>query len=160
MADWSGTARSNKFRVKDRDLFIGWVARFNPPGPNRKDYESDEEFEDARREHEHRCQLLVREEGHHMVLLANTESGDWPQYYSGMDCAEEPIAFEAELVEHLAENSVVILYTVGSEKFAYLTGYANAYTADGQECGISLAEIVGMARDKFGPCYEVMVGGA
>ena len=46
MADWSGTARSNKFRVKDRDLFIGWVARFNPPGPNRKDYESDEEFED------------------------------------------------------------------------------------------------------------------
>jgi len=115
MADHCGTARSNYFRVKDKQKFVDWCESLELKPIYQTDRETESEL----------C-----------GFLAETEYGLLPVYRD-----EEDIDFFAELSTHLADGAVGIVMEVGNEKMRYITGFAGAVNSKGEVVCVSIDDI-------------------
>jgi hypothetical protein len=124
MADWFGAARSNYFRVKDRDKFFKWT----------------EERGLGIIENKQDPGLFAVHSGN------STDDGSWPSYDMEDDTE---IDLVAELAQHLPKRQVAILMEVGAEKLRYLTGVAVAVNHKGRAAVVSLDDIYRKAARTF-----------
>lgn len=126
MADWYGAARSNYFKVKDRELFDQWIGQY---------------------------EVTVIQNGEYVGWLSTTDKGGiptrWPDDINAGD-DEQEISITAEIGNHLADGQVCIILEIGNEKMRYLTGAAIAICADGHREEINLDSIYEMAADHYG----------
>lgn len=127
MANWNGTARSNYFRVKDKDAFREAL----------KPYE-----------------IRVWDSTYDTTLVAiaseDGDTGDWCCYDDDMN--EIPIW---ELVApHLQDGQVAVFLSAGAEKMRYITGSAMAVTNKGEPVGVYLSDIYNKAAAFFGVPME------
>jgi hypothetical protein len=132
MADWSGTARSNYFEVKDLAAFKTWLESHSlslleddadPSKPSTKVGFS----------------------------AANTDHGAWPSSICNEETDEnEEFDLVSGLWQHLVEGQVAILMEVGSERYRYVTGQAIAVRWDGRVIHLSLNDIYEKAAREFG----------
>lgn len=126
MANYTGSARSNYFRVRDEAAFLAWVETL-PGVVARRDDEDLSRF------------VLLVEEG---------DDGGWPNWlYDEQAESEEEIDLHAELADHLAEGEVAILEEVGAEKLRYLVGYAVAVNHRGEKLAVSIDDIYEKVRE-------------
>lgn len=126
MADWTGTARSNYFRVKDPEAFKAAMERYEVRVLERRHPGSDEMY---------------------YGLVSETESGGWPFYdYE----TEEDISLWMIVSEHLAFSDVAVFVEAGSERSRYVTGYAVAFDATGRNVRVDLDDIYTKAKEAFG----------
>lgn len=121
MANYTGYARSNYFRVRDETAFLNWVETL-PGVVARREVDDPERFS-----------LLVEDE----------EGSGWPNSTSD---GEEEIDLHGELAGHLAEGAVAVLEEVGAEKLLYLVGYAVAVNHRGEKLAVSLDDIYEKVR--------------
>lgn len=124
MANWYGTARSNYFRVKDREAFMAWTKRRG---------------------------LGVFTNAHDGGLFAlhpdeSTDSGAWPSYDEDVD---SEFSLTAELAEHLSKDQIAVLMEAGAEKLRYVTGVAVAINSEGHVVDVDLSDIYRKAARKF-----------
>jgi hypothetical protein len=127
MANWYGSARSNYFRVKDRDAFIKWVQTL----PEVKFVEKDRAFA-----------LLSREEYRGWPLFRPCEELDHDEQFKELD-------WVAELAKHLAEGEVCVLQEIGAEKLRYLTGEAVAINSAGATLRVSIDDIYELVHERW-----------
>ena len=124
MANWYGTARSNYFRVKDKDAFLKWA--------------------DGRRlgvfKNEGSADLFAIYGGE------NTDDGSWPSYDVEGD---KEIDLVAELAQHLPKGQIAVLMEIGAEKLRYLTGVAIAVNHNGRVVQLTLSDIYRKASRTF-----------
>jgi hypothetical protein len=132
MADWSGTARSNYFEVKDLAAFKTWLEA-------------------------HSLSLLEDDADPSKpstkvgFTAANTDHGAWPSSIWNEETDEnEEFDLVSELWQHLVEGQVAVLMEVGSEKYRYVTGQAIAVRWDGRVVHLSLNDIYEKAAREFG----------
>jgi len=126
MANWSGSARSNYVRVKDRETFIDWAQSL----PDVEVVEQECTF----------------------ALLATGDDGGWPSFRSRDDREEqegEAIDLAAEIANHLAPDEVCIFQEVGAEKLRYLSGSALAVNSAGETLQISIDDIYALVRERW-----------
>ena len=115
MADYHGTARSNYFRVKDKQKFIEWCTSLELEPI----YEIDEVTRDTL------C-----------GFIANTGNGAVPTHRN-----DEEFDFFSELSTHLADEEVGIVIEVGAEKMRYISGFADAVNSKGEVVSVCLDDI-------------------
>jgi len=130
MADWTGHARSNYFRVKDVDAFTTFIN--NVPGIAfwTKDNDST-----------------------NFAIFADvTDHGGWPDTrdIEGQDdnCYDMG-SLADDLVQHLAENEVAILMEIGNERLRYFTFRSTAVTWDGRRIDLDSDEIYDRVVNEF-----------
>lgn len=119
MANFYGTARSNYFRVKDREAFYDWAK-------NRG------------------LEILENDSDPNLVGITPREPSDdgcWPSYDPDAPEDNQEIDIVDEVAKHLADGSVAILMQVGSEKLRYLDGWAEAVNAAGDRETVTLRDI-------------------
>jgi hypothetical protein len=123
MANWYGTARSNYFRVKDKDAFLKWA--------------------DGRR-----LGVFKNEDSADLFAIhgGDTDDGSWPGY--DME-GETEIDLVRELAEHLPKGQVAVLMEIGAEKLRYLTGVAIAVNHKGRVVEVTLSDIYRKAARSF-----------
>jgi hypothetical protein len=124
MANWYGSARSNYFRVKDRDAFLKWAER-RGVGLFTNDNDTDS--------------FAIHPGG-------STDSGGWPALDTENDAE---LDLTAELAEHLSKGQVAILMEIGAEKLRYVTGDAIAVNSRGRVVFLSLGDIYRKAARAF-----------
>ena len=133
MSNYTATARTNYFRVKDRAAFSDWV--------------------DSVRYQE--LSILVHADP--QLVGLNATNGDCSGFqidWQDDDGAEHNLL--AELAQHLAEGAVAVLVEAGSEKCRYVTGFAIAVKADPAAEGgfktlkISLGDIYRRVQSEWG----------
>ena len=115
MADYYGTARSNLFRVKDKQRFIEWCTSLEL----KPIYKIDEVTKDEL------CGFLV-----------NSEYGAVPTHRG-----DEDIDFFIELSTHLTDGEVAVVVEIGAEKMRYICGFADAVNSKGEIVSICLDDI-------------------
>ena len=99
MADWSGTARSNYFEVKDLAAFKTWLESHSLSL-----LEDDAD--------------LSKPSTKVGFTAANTDHGVWPSSIWNEETDEnEEFDLVSELWQHLVEGQVAVLMEVGSEKY-------------------------------------------
>jgi len=127
MANYYGTGRSNRFKVKDRKAFDEWLDKYG------------NWFSTSDREEAGGCEL---------VLIGESECGDVPSH--GED--DEEINFMQEIAEHLVDEpgNYFIWMTAGHEKMRYITGFASAVNANGDEVWVGLDDIYRIVEKEFG----------
>ncbi len=124
MANWYGTARSNCFRVKDKDAFLKWA--------------------DGRG-----LGVFKNEENADLFAIyggESTDDGSWPSYDVESDTE---IDLVAELAQHLPNGQIAVLMEIGAEKLRYLTGVAIAVNHKGRVVELTLSDIYGKASRAF-----------
>ncbi len=121
MADWTGTARTNYFRVKDVEKFYKWAEALQLRARTGKDSR--------------------------VALFSETPLGGWPNsiYNAQTDDDENFDIFQA-VAHHLQEGSVAVFMEIGAEKMCYLTGHAIAVNAQGETAAIMLSDIYELAK--------------
>lgn len=113
MADYGATARSNYFRVKDKQKFIEWCDSLDLRPITRE--EDDEEL----------C-----------GFLAHTDNGAVPTHKG-----DEDFDFFKELATHLMDGEVAVVMEIGAEKMRYLCGFADAVNSKGEIVSVCLEDI-------------------
>jgi hypothetical protein len=132
MADWSGTARSNYFEVKDFAAFKTWL-----------ESHSLSLLEDDAEPSKPSTKVGF--------TAANTDHGAWPSSIWNEETDEyEEFDLVSELWQHLVEGQVAVLMEVGSERYRYVTGQAIAVRWDGRVVHLSLNDIYEKAAREFG----------
>ena len=124
MANWYGTARSNYFRVKDKDAFLKWA--------------------DGRG-----LGVFKNEESADLFAIyggESTDDGSWPSYDVESDTE---IDLVAELAQHLPNGQIAVLMEIGAEKLRYLTGVAIAVNHKGRVVELTLSDIYRKASRAF-----------
>jgi hypothetical protein len=124
MANWYGSARSNYFRVKDKDAFLKWA--------------------DSRG-----LGVFKNEESTDLFAIyggENTDDGSWPSYDVEGDTE---IDLVTELAQHLPKGQVAVLMEIGAEKLRYLTGVAIAVNHKGRVIELTLSDIYRKAARSF-----------
>lgn len=127
MANWYGSARSNYFRVKDKDAFTTWCASRNLN--------------------------ILNSTGESTVAIAPSDfdDGAWPSQTFNEETQDyDDVDLVAELATHLAEGEVAVLMQIGAEKLRYLTGWAVAVNHKGETVSLNLSDIYDLAKTKFG----------
>lgn len=119
MADYHGKARSNYFRVKDKQKFIEWCTSLKLETI----YELD---------------ATTRDELH--GFLVNTWNGTVPTHRG-----DEEFDFFSELSTHLTDKEVAIVIEIGAEGMRYLSGFADAVNSKGEVVHVCLDDIYGKA---------------
>jgi hypothetical protein len=122
MANYHGAARSNHFKVKDREAFLAWVETV----PNVR---ADERAGEGT-----------------FVLLEEYGEG-WPSMRYTDDGEDEELYLLQELSEHLEEGAVAVLEESGAEKLRYVTGHAAAVNHLGEELHVDLSDIYEKVRE-------------
>ena len=127
MANYTATARSNYFAVKDAAAFEAWC--------------QERDIKTWQGTHENA--------GRHAIAPNDTsDSGSWPEY---CDDDGDPIEDLCNaLAAQLADGEVAVLLEVGNEKLRYLIGTATAVHASGKRVDFCLSEIYTRAREAFG----------
>lgn len=126
MANYYATARSNYFRVKNREEFLEWAGNV----PDLRVWEKDDTFAMA------------------------PDTGDcngWNEEYS--DDGETYRNFFNELADHLADNEVAVLVEAGAEKLRYVNGFAIAISRDDtgpRFLWINLSDIYQRVKEEWG----------
>lgn len=122
MANFTGAARTNYFRVKDAAAFKAWAK-------------------------EHRISLVERD-GLFALLGDESDSGD----ISLREDEETGERGEPEdvLPQFLADGEVCVLISAGHEKMRYVSGYAVAFDSTGRSVQVSLNSIYELAKEAFG----------
>lgn len=124
MANYCGTARSNYFRVKDKQKFAEWCNSLELEPIYTKDDLTKDEL----------CGFLV-----------NTEYGSIPNFrMEGDECID--IDFIIELSTHLTDGEVAIVMEIGAEKMRYLQGFAEAVNSKGETAIVTLDDIYDKAK--------------
>jgi hypothetical protein len=124
MANWYGSARSNYFRVKDKDTFLKWA--------------------DGRG-----IGVFKNEDSRDLFAIFGDESrgdGSWPSYDVEGDTE---IDLVAELAQHLPKGQIAVLMEIGAEKLRYLTGVAIAVNHKGRVVELTLSDIYRKASRTF-----------
>jgi hypothetical protein len=118
MSDWTGGARTNHFKVKDRAAFIEWAMDLD-------------------------LSILGGKPGY---VGVGTYAG-WPtdRYNEATDEFED-FEFVPELAKHLAEGEVAVLMEAGHEKLCYLTGFATAVNWKGDTVSVDINDIYEKAK--------------
>jgi hypothetical protein len=128
MADWYGSARTNYFRVKDREGFEIWAA-----ASSLKTIERDGRF----------------------GIFSEDCFGGWPSSVPSADDPENYRDFDVvqELARHVEPGEIVVCMEVGAEKLRYVTGAAVAFRVVKDEIeriSISVEDIYDLARQRWG----------
>jgi hypothetical protein len=123
MPHWYGAARSNYFRVKDRDAFLKWA--------------------DSRG-----LGVFKNEESRDLFAIHGgaSDDGSWPSYDMEGDTE---IDLVAELAQHLPKGQIAGLMEIGAEKLRYLTGAAIAVNHKGRVVELTLGDIYRKAARTF-----------
>lgn len=167
MANYYCSARSNYFKVKDRDAFAAWVEgigqdlEWSTQTPqeerNRRTH-----LQDLRQKFEAQggrgvelaeaidgLEKLIKDEP--CCLLAGGEGGGWPSHRRDEESGEyEDFDFLLELADHLQEGEVAILMEAGAEKLRYIIGVANAINHKGEMLQVNLAHIYTLVEETWG----------
>lgn len=124
MADYYASARSNYFRVKNKQEFIDWCVSLELGSIFKTDEKTNDEL----------CGFLVK-----------SEFGSVPHCrIEGEECKD--IDFLDELSTHLPDGEVAVVIEVGKEKMCYLSGFASAVNSKGETLTVSLNEIYERAK--------------
>jgi hypothetical protein len=115
MANYYETARTNYFRVKDEERFRAWAAGI----PS--------------------IQVIESKDKKQFAILFDEECGVPSYRLVGEEDVD--LDFMGELAEHLADDEVAILTAVGSEKFRYVQGWAEAINAKGKRVYVAIDDI-------------------
>lgn len=123
MANWTGSARSNYFRVKDEQAFREALSALDI--------------------------TVSTNDERKVCLLSQDEYGGWPNWITAETIDEEDVEVDvAEIVAgHLAAGEVAILIEVGAEKLRYLTGIAVAVNDRNEQRCIDLEDIYEVAKE-------------
>lgn len=137
MANYYGSGRTNYFRVKDFEKFIGWLSKFSGID----------------------LWLGAFTDDKNMVGFGiESDDGCLPSEFvtEDEDMEEVPVAvdFLFELSEHLDEGQVAVFMHAGNEKLRYITGYAEAINSKGEREVISLDHIYEIAKKLGEHCTE------
>lgn len=127
MADWSGTSRSNYFRVKSVAEFKAFLS----------DYEA---------------QFIEDSEGR-VGFYSTTYDGGLPVRWD--DQSDDYINLIDHVHEYLVENQVCVVMEAGAEKARYISGCAIAITWTGERTSLSLSDIYMQAYHEFGDDAEI-----
>lgn len=126
--NYSSTARSNYFKVKDPEKFREFVKA----------------LPDVR---------IVSTNSDHPDTFCIVSDNGWPTYMSGLVDDATDINFFEYLAEFLPDNEVVILMEAGSEGERFVIGTAFAITNKGRIC-VDLCDIYAKAALQFGVSRE------
>jgi hypothetical protein len=127
MANYTATARSNYFAVKDAAAFKDWCA------------DRDLEVWDGSNENAARFAIAPSND---------SDTGGWPELLDD-DCNVTEDLCEA-LAGHLVDGEVAVLLEIGNEKLRFLIGTATAIHSSGKRIDLTLGEIYTRARRAFG----------
>lgn len=119
MANYYASTRSNYFRVKDRDAFADFCARF----------------------------FLLQYDGADETVMITADSGDcggWPSYDMETD---DEVDFPRALSAHLVDGEVAVLMEAGHEKLRYLHGQSVAVNSAGDMRWVTLSDIYELAKE-------------
>lgn len=162
MADWSGYARTNYFRVRDREAFdeamaaFGTVEVFDCSGLRRWSEASSGArgvqlalWQDDESEPEEGS--LAEYVGLGMSDMEGSRGPEgaitcWPQE----DDEGMPTDFCALVASHLADGEVAVFQCIGREKLRYLTGFAVAINSEGEREVIDLDDLYLTVFRKWG----------
>ena len=127
MANYTATARSNYFAVKDAEAFKEWCATRG------LDVWQGSDDNAAR-----------------FAIAPGIQSdcGGWPELKGDENEPADDLC--ESLAQHLREGEVAILLELGHEKLRYLVGAATAVHSSGRRIDLTLAEIYTQAREAFG----------
>lgn len=119
MADYIPYARSNYFRVKDKEKFKAFAEKFHA--------------------------YLQEKEDRVAVIFDAGIPGD----YCDAEGDYVEINFPQEAAKHLQDGEVAIFQEIGYEKMRYLVGYAIAINSSGEVRSIDLDDIVRIAEEEL-----------
>ena len=125
MANWTGTARSNYFKVKDEDAFEAWVENLG-------------------------MELIADKERRFGFIGNDSDSGGFPTGRWDDETGElTDTDIGKDIVQFLVEGEVCILMEVGAEGARYVTGYAVAIHSDGRTLRVNIDNIYAKVEDVF-----------
>jgi hypothetical protein len=136
MATWTGRARSNYFKVKDREAFNAEIARFEGVAIIDGSYDNT---------------------GRVCLIAEDTPEGGWPPADPPpgvrADCEDgddyEPECLPDVLAAHLADNEVAILMEIGGEALRYIGGTSIAIHSSGETLRVDLGDIYPAVKRRF-----------
>jgi hypothetical protein len=139
MGNYTGTARTNYFKVKDMAAFLEEIEELGKSFIfSTRDYRDNPE------------------QGDEIAMISSEESGEWPSNRDDEGSGEEVEIDWVDLFSrHLEEGQVVVVQEVGSEKACYLNGYSWAITWDGREIAVNINEIYERIATLVGEDIEV-----
>lgn len=138
MATWTGSARTNYFRVNDEVAFREWAGKLGL-----QVIESDDPKPDPER--------LLPDEGKLVGLLEINGEG-WPSFSYDEDTDEETeIDMAEEISGFLKEDEVAVIQEVGAEKLRYITGFSMAVNHKGEILYVGLDQIYKKIEDAGWP---------
>jgi hypothetical protein len=129
MANYYASARSNYFRVKDKEKFIQEF-------PGNYGVTDDGLIFEERNGKEYCCILF--DEGIE-TWTTSDETGKI-----------EDINWATFFAKHLEEDSVAVFFEAGSEKLRYIIGMAEAYNHKGDCISLNLRDIYFLIQDTWG----------
>ena len=131
MANWHGTSRTNYVYVDDIDLLKETLAPFD-------------------------ITIDVSNDGV-MFSSRESDSGSFPSfvYVQHDDQEDKELVFDwkEHVMPYVKEGEVLIVMSVGAEKYRYVTGYSEAYVRKGtdiQSIGLDIGEIYELASEELG----------
>ncbi len=139
MANFYGSARTNYFKVKDKEVFlkalehvpdIEVVNENTPPYSSEGVVPDDFDF------------------GGMGILVSEGDCGCFPSWgYDGDN--DEELEFDLPILvsEHLVDGEVAIFMECGAEKLRYVTGWAQAINNKAETKFISLTDIYSVAKE-------------
>lgn len=124
MANYYGQGRSNYFAVKNAEAFLEEMAKYP-------------------------LEIITQErDGETLYGFMDADSdggGNIDQYFDADDGEPCDIDWETVFRTHLADGWVAVVMSIGSEKYRFLNGVANAYNNRGECLGIDLSDIYVLA---------------
>lgn len=131
MANWTGMARTNYFRVKDPKAFDKLLEEFGAEHQQRGD----------------QYVLFDQDDGWFSTLRVTTDP------VTGDVTEDEDADLLEAVAEHLLEGEILVYTQAGHEKYRYATGIALA--TDGKKwLKIELADVYAKAKEEFGKMPE------
>ena len=126
MANYSGTARSNYFKVRNAAAFKAAIDAI--------------------------AELAYWEtNGTFAVYSCDPDTGCWPSVEVNPDAEETETLHMADiLAPHLGDGEVVVLMQTGHEKLRYLSAHAEAFDNTGKMVRLALSDIYDKAKEAFG----------
>lgn len=119
MANYTASARSNQFEVKDPDALRRELA----------DLDIDVVSDDP-------------ENPQRVVLLCHSDNGTWPSWrYDEPADNDIEVDVAALIAAHLTAGQVAVLIESGAEKLRFIGGHAVAVNSRGEQVDVSLEEI-------------------
>lgn len=124
MANYTATARTNYFKVRDLEALE----------------EALEPFE---------IQVVRNTEQPDLVALLcqDSDGAGWPSYYYDDNDDNVDVEIPQLVAEHLEPGHVAVFIEAGAEKLRYVTGHAIALNHEGDTRQISLSDIYAMAGE-------------